>query len=182
MINEYKYSLFVVKTPFSRKERKKRGLNKYTGIILDTETKFNSCSIPESYNKLGFLVYMMNDLLQSMIARDDKRFSIASGDYRDSEDDIDKARHEYIEHCSIGDGLDEADETTISYTGKEEIKKIDLDITINNEGLEPFPNKDGVPICRASFSNTSSGIKPKFRNTRDKTLLKAYELSYKGVF
>lgn len=180
MINEYKYSLFVVKTSFSRKERRKRGLNKYTGIMLDAGSKL--CSIPVFYNKLGSLVYAMNDLVQSMIARDDKSFSIASGDYRDSEDDIDKARQDYIEYCSIGDGLDEADESTISYTGKEEIKKIDLDITINNEGLEPFLNKDGVPITRVSFSNTASGIKPKFRNTRDKTLLKAYELSYKGVF
>lgn len=182
MINEYKYSLFVVKTPFSRKERKKRGLDKYTGIILDAESKFDSSIIIETYNKLGFLVYMMNDLLQLMITRADDGFSVPSGDYRDSEDDIDKARQDYIEYCSIGDGLNEVSDTTISYTGKEEIKKIDLDITINNEGLEPFLNKDGVPISRASFSNTASGIKPKFRNTRDKTLLKAYELSYKGVF
>jgi len=177
MINEYKYSLFVVKTPFSRKERKKRGLAKYTGIILDTESKFKSSSIIETYNKLGLLVYSMNDLLQLMVTRD-YGFSAPSGDYRDSEDDIDKARQEYIEYCSIG----EDDDNPISYTGKEEIKKLDLDITINNDGDEPFLNKEGAPIARASFSNTNSGIKPKFRNTRDKNLVKAYELSYKGIF
>jgi hypothetical protein len=99
----------------------------------------------------------MNDLLQLMVTRD-YGFSAPSGDYRDSEDDIDKARQEYIEYCSIG----EDDDNPISYTGKEEIKKIDLDITINNDGLESFSNKDGVPICRVSFSNTSSWIKPKF--------------------
>ena len=60
--------IYLFKVPLPRKKLKKLGIGRYTGILNDNGKQV---VIPETYNKLGFTIYMMKDLLACCVCNED---------------------------------------------------------------------------------------------------------------
>ena len=153
-------SIYLFKVDLPRKKLKKLGINRYTGMIKGDD-KF--CSIPETYNRLGYTIYMMKDLLTCCISKEDGTID-----------------HEGLDlwiHDSWKEITDEfedimLDNKSIEYTKK----RISTTVNIDNQGMEVFDkHKMKCPWSEASTT-------PKIRNARNRNVVKAYNLSYIGTF
>ena len=60
--------IYLFKVPLPRKKLKKLGINRYTGILNDNGKQV---VIPETYNRLGFTIYMMKDLFACCVCNED---------------------------------------------------------------------------------------------------------------
>ena len=160
MENKMDLSIYLFKVDLPRKKLKKLGINRYTGIIKG-DTKF--CVIPETYNHLGYTIYMMKDLFVCSVANEDGTIAENEKDLwiHDSWKEVKEDFEEFM--------LDNKD---IEYT----YKRITSSINILNYGTEPFDEFK----MKCSWSEEST--KPKVRNGRNRSVVKAYNLTYKELF
>ena len=183
MIGTFKFSIFLVKNPLSKRIKKKNRMNTYVGFIVDADERFNSIasSIISENNSPGLVLYNLSGFFQSYVNREDGSFCVEPGDYRDPDSYIKKAKLEYIKYLSDSIDISPSDSDKY-YTGKEKYKKIDISLDINNEGYEWFVFKYVDAICRLNCATTDSGVIAKFRNKRERNIAKAYILNYKNIF
>lgn len=152
--------IYLFKVNLPRKKLKKLGINKYTGIIKG-DTKF--CVIPETYNHLGYTIYMMKDLFVCSVANEDGSINLTNKELWNCD--------QYREVLDEFEDL-MLDNKHVDYDD-EEIYEV---VNIDNRGEEPF-NK-------YKMKNGWSGehTTPKIRNSRTNNVIKAYNLTYRDLF
>lgn len=158
--------IYLFKVPLPRKKLKKLGIGRYTGILNDNGKQM---VIPETYNRLGFTIYMMKDLLACCVCNEDgtidlenvEEWGIDKEHGSESKKWV-KARQEFCETM--------LDNKKVSYIAK----RLSTKVYITNEGLEPH-NKIYMRYDWTALDRK----KPKFRNKRINNIVKAYNLSYK---
>ena len=179
MLKEFKYTLYVVESNIPKKTRKKHRERKYTGLVLEDNFDFYVSLIPEGYNRLGQLIYMMNDLIAiNLVANIGDGFrNNERTDFRDidSFEVMEKAKKKYESYCLIA-----TDDTELCncplWNGEEKYKAIPITLYINNKGTTKNPK--GGCFMRYNFSMTNKNPKND-RNHRNKNIMKAYNMSWK---
>jgi hypothetical protein len=152
--------IYLFKVSLPRKKLKKLGISRYTGILNDNGKQV---VIPETYNRLGLTIYMMKDLFVCSIANED-------GTIAENEKDL------WI-HDSWKEITKEFEDTMLVNKPIEYTKKrISTTVNIDNQGMEVFDKH------RMKYAWSEASTTPKIRNSRNRNVVKAYNLSYTGTF
>ena len=156
--------LWVVKLRNNKKyNRKVLGSNRYIGFIGYKGKKFTF--IPEAYNSLGTLIWMMKDQFACYATSNDGSCcDIDKSDLTDTKENFEFEVKEYFDDLYSA-GMD------IHDIG--DCMKILFDINIDNRGEYPF-KKTWIKCGITSNKN----IDPRVVNTRYRNVLKAYKLVY----
>ena len=153
-------SIYLFKVDLPRKKLKKLGINRYTGMLKGDDM---FCLIPESYDRLGLTIYMMKDLLTCCISKEDGT--------------IDHNGIDLWIHDSWKEITDEFEDTMLVNKPIEYTKKrISATVNIDNQGMEVFDKH------RMKYAWSEASTTPKIRNSRNRNVVKAYNLSYTGTF